>query len=75
MERMTEPREIVAYLQKGEWFKADEVQRKRAIDKGAFVDANPYTIVALINGHESGRDVPEWINLDEQGELYGEVSS
>jgi len=72
---MTEPRKIVAYLQKGEWFTADEVQRKRAIDKGAFADANPYTIVALINRRESGRDVPEWIDLDEQGRPYGEVSS
>lgn len=64
---MTEPRAIVAYLQKGVWYKAEDVQAKRAIDRGAFIDAHPYTIQALRNRREFGRDVPEWVNLDEQG--------
>lgn len=56
---------IVAYLQKGEWFKAEDVHQKRAYDKAAFVDANPYTLSALRRRREYGRDVPDWIDLDE----------
>jgi hypothetical protein len=64
---MTEVREIVAYLSKGKWYKAAEVQTKRHADRGAFTDAFPYTIASLRNRQEYGRDVPEWINLDKQG--------
>ena len=64
---------IVAYLQKGEWFKAEDVQSKRAIDRGAFIDAHPYTIRALRNRRSYGRDVPSWINLDEQGRPHGKI--
>lgn len=65
---MTEPRQIVAYLQKGVWYKVDEVQTKRHADRGAFMDAMPYTIAALRNRREYGRDVPSWIDLDTSSE-------
>lgn len=65
---------IVAYLQRGEWFKAAEVQKKRAADKGAFTDAHPYTISALRNRRASGRDVPDWIDLDKADETLEDQS-
>jgi hypothetical protein len=51
---------IVAYWYKGEWYPAAEVQA----DRNKFVDANPYTVAALRNRREYGRDVPDWIELD-----------
>lgn len=63
---MAEGQKIVAYLFKGEWYKAEAVQMKRHADRGAFVDALPYTLVALRRRREYGRDVPEWVNLDEE---------
>ncbi len=63
---MTEAQAIVAYLHKGEWFTAEEVQAKRRRDQGAFVEANPYTLDALRRRREYGRDVPEWVKLDER---------
>jgi hypothetical protein len=63
---MTE--QIIAYLHRGEWHKAAEVQRKRASDKSAFDGAYPYTLSALRRRREYGRDVPGWVNLDEQTE-------
>ena len=64
---MTKAREIVAYLYKDEWYKAAEVQQKRAIDGGAFRDALPYTVVALRHRRDYGRDVPSWVDLDKHG--------
>lgn len=61
--------QIVAYLEKGVWYKPDEVYAKRNPDRHSgkqpeLVDANPYTIRALRNRREAGRDVPEWVDLD-----------
>lgn len=70
---MAEAQEIVAYWVKGEWYPADEIQMKRdqahkrsdtSLD-AYFPDANPYTLSALRRRREYGRDVPEWVNLDE----------
>jgi hypothetical protein len=57
---------IVAYWLKGEWYSAADVQKARISDRGAFGEANPYTLSALRNRRDYDRDVPEWINLDEQ---------
>lgn len=65
---MSETPKIVAYLQKGEWFPAETVEKKRVSDKGAFQDAHPYTVAALRNRREHGRDVPEWIDLEKTGD-------
>jgi hypothetical protein len=56
---------IVAYWLKGEWYSADDVQKARVSDRAAFWDAHPYTLSALRNRRDYGRDVPEWIKLDE----------
>jgi hypothetical protein len=58
---VTDPRPIVAYLQ------------KRALDKSAFVDAHPYTIAALRNRREYGRDVPKWVDLVEHEAINDEI--
>lgn len=63
---MSETSKIVAYLQKGEWFPAEMVEKKRVSDKGAFQDAHPYTVAALRRRRDFGGDVPEWIDFDEQ---------
>lgn len=63
---MSEKRPIVAYLYKGEWHTAAQVDKARISDKGAYQDAHPYTVAALRNRREYGNDVPEWIDLDEQ---------
>lgn len=63
---MTKAPEIVAYLYKGEWYRADDVRTKRHGDRGAFVDALPYTLAALRRRREYGRAVPEWVKLDEE---------
>jgi hypothetical protein len=63
---MTEVQTIVAYRFKGEWYRADKVQADRQKDQGTFVDALPYSLVSLRRRREYGRDVPEWIKLDEQ---------
>lgn len=68
---MTEAQAIVAYWYKDEWYTAEEVERKRHADRGAFVDALPYTLAALRRRREYGRDVPEWVNLDEQESNHG----
>lgn len=62
---ITETQGIVAYLHQGQWFDTAQVQKSRVSDKGAYMDAHPYTIAALRRRREYGRDVPEWINLDE----------
>jgi hypothetical protein len=62
---MTVAQTIVAYRFKGEWYTADKVQAERKKDQGTFVDALPYTIAALRRRREYGRDVPEWVKLDE----------
>lgn len=65
---MTESQKIVAYLLRGIWYSAKEVETKRVSDKGAFQDAHPYTIAALRRRKKYGGDVPEWIELDEPGQ-------
>lgn len=64
---MSETPKIVVYLVKGEWIPAETVEKKRNSDKGAYMDAHPYTVAALRRRREYGNDVPEWIDLDEQG--------
>lgn len=66
---MTEVQTIVAYRFKGEWYTADKVRTERKKDQGAFVDALPYTLAALRRRQEYGRDVPEWIELDQNETL------
>lgn len=63
---MSESPEIVAYLYKGEWYPVAEVRTKRHADRGAFVDALPYTLAALRRRREYGRDVPEWVELEQK---------
>ncbi len=41
---------------------------KRAQRSPELVEALPYTIMALRRRREYGRDVPEWIELDERVE-------
>lgn len=62
----TEPTQIVAYLEKGVWYTPEEVRVERAARSPKLIDANPYTIAMLHRRREYGRDVPEWINLDEE---------
>lgn len=62
---MVEALGIVAYRFKGEWYTAEKVQAERKKEQGAFVDALPYTIMALRRRRDYGRDVPEWVDLDE----------
>lgn len=64
--------QIVAYLEKSVWYKPDEVYSKRNPDKHSgkqpeLMDANPYTITALRRRREYGRDVPKWVDLNENG--------
>lgn len=59
---------IIAYLYRGEWHTATEVQKKRETDKGAFEGALPYTRSALVRRQENGRDVPAWVDLNKQDE-------
>lgn len=61
---MTEVQAIVAYLHQGVWVDPAQVQKSRVSDKGAYMDAHPYTLAALRRRREYGRDVPEWIGLD-----------
>jgi hypothetical protein len=63
---MSEQPAIVAYLLRGIWYSAKEVETKRVGDKGAFQDAHPYTVAMLRRRKKYGGDVPEWIDLDEQ---------
>lgn len=63
---MSEKRPIVAYLFKGAWYTAKDVDKARVSDKGAYMDAAPHTVASLRNRREYGRDVPEWIDLDNQ---------
>jgi hypothetical protein len=60
----SKPQKIVAYLFKDEWLKASDVQAKRAIDRGAYDGAHPYTVRSLINRRDNGKDTPFWIDLD-----------
>lgn len=70
---MAEAQAIVAYRHKGEWISAADTQSKReeaTLRRDPSVeaylpDANPYTVAALRRRREYGRDVPEWVNLDE----------
>lgn len=62
---MTESSEIVAYLWLGAWYTPEEVHSKRAARAPELTDANPYTFTMLHRRREYGRDVPDWINLDE----------
>jgi hypothetical protein len=61
---MSQPQSIIAYLHKGEWLLPAEVETKRHADKGAYVDALPYTVSALRNRRDNGKDTPFWIDLD-----------
>lgn len=64
---------IVVYRYKGEWYPADQVRAEREVarcqnnpnDDAYFPDANLYTMAALRRRREYGRDVPEWVELDE----------
>jgi hypothetical protein len=58
-----------AYLQKGIWYTAAQVDKARVSDKGAFQDAHPYTIAALKRRREYGNDVPTWFDLNEQNRV------
>ena len=73
---MSETPKIVAYLLKGIWYSAKEVETKRVGDKGAFQDAHPYTAAMLSRRKKYGGDVPEWIDLDGAGQrlLLAEVN-
>lgn len=64
---MSEAQAIVAYLYKGEWIAAETVEQKRVSDKGAYMDAHPYTVAMLRRRRVFGRDVPAWIDLNQPG--------
>jgi len=63
---MSEQPVIVAYLLRGIWYSAKEVDQKRISDKGAFQDAHPYTVAVLRRRQEYGKDTLEWIDLEKQ---------
>jgi hypothetical protein len=65
---MSENRRIIAYLYKNEWYTAEQVEKARVSDKGAYMDAHPYSVASLRNRREYGRDVPTWIDIDEPGQ-------
>lgn len=62
---MVDENQIVAYIEKGVWHTFEEVQEKRAQRSPELVDALPYTVKMLRRRQEFGRDVPDWIDLNE----------
>jgi hypothetical protein len=65
---MSETQEIVAYLSNRQWYRATDVLASRDIDSWLFQDAQPFTLADLRKRRNGGKDVPNWIDLDEEAD-------
>lgn len=62
-------KQIIAYLDRFQWYSPEAVKFERAKGSKILVNANAYTWNMILNRYKAGLDVPAWLVMHIEGEI------